>query len=108
MSRWREVVGQCAGFAGSGLVRTRHAGGHVEMLQALPWLGWRAARLSRGCHQRRETWWYRGRCAATIYARRREYARWGSGWNGLAVTGGQRLWWGSWPGRCWGNDREKP
>ena len=50
----------------------RHVGGHVEMLQALPWLGWRAARLSRGCHQPRETWWYRGRCAATIYARRRE------------------------------------
>ena len=25
------------------------------MLHALPWLGWRCARLSRGCHQQRET-----------------------------------------------------
>ena len=32
------------------------------------------------------------------YARRREWGPWGSGWNGLTVTGCQRLWWGSWPG----------
>ena len=48
-------------IGGSGSVAHRgRAGGHVETLQAVPWLGWRAARLSRGCHHRRETWWDRG------------------------------------------------
>ena len=54
------VLGRCTRLAGSGLVRTGHAGGHFEMLQALPWMGWRAATLSRGRHQRRETRWDRG------------------------------------------------
>ena len=71
MSRWRRVLGQCTRLARFGLVRSEHVGGHFEMLQALLGMGWRAATLSRGCHQRRETWWDRARCAATIYARRR-------------------------------------
>jgi hypothetical protein len=75
--------------ARSGLVRTGHAGGRFEMLQALLWMGWRAVTLSRGCHKRRETWWDRGGCAETIYARRREWGRWWNGWNGLAVIGCQ-------------------
>ena len=54
-----------------------------EMLQALRWMGWRAATLSRGCHKRRETWWDRGRCAATSYARRREGDVSGTGGKGL-------------------------
>jgi len=72
MSRGGKWWGSALDWRGLVWCEPRHAGGHVEMLQALPWLGWRAARLSRGCHQPRETWWYRGRCAATIYARRRE------------------------------------
>jgi hypothetical protein len=58
----------------SGLVwcEPGRAGGHFEMLQALRWMGWRAATLSRGGHQRRETWWDGGGCAETSYARRRE------------------------------------
>ena len=72
--------------------------------------GWAggAARLSRGCHQRRETWWDRGRCAATIYARRRDVGTLGQrveraygDWLSAAVVGIV-----AW--RCWGNDREKP
>jgi len=49
-------VGQSTRWAGSGLVRTEHAGGHFEIgPQALLWMGWRAATLSRGCYKRRET-----------------------------------------------------
>jgi hypothetical protein len=70
-------------------------------------MGWRAARLSRGWHKRRETWWDRGGCAATSYARRREEGRWWDGCIGPRVTGCQRLWWRSWRWRCWVNDREK-
>ena len=65
--------GQCTRLARSGPREPGHASGHFEMLQALLWMGWRAAKLSRGCHKRRETWWDRGRCAATISARRREW-----------------------------------
>ena len=35
-------------------------------------VGWRAARLSRSCHKRRETWWDGGRYVETISACRRE------------------------------------
>ena len=35
-------------------------------------VGWRAARLSRSCHKRRETWWDAGRYVETISAGRRE------------------------------------
>ena len=103
------VLGRCTRLAGSGLVRTGHAGGHFEMLQALPWMGWRAARLSRGCHQRRETRWDRGemRCdELCTFGGSRDVG--GTGGQGLTVTGCQRLWWRSWRWRCWGHDREKP
>ena len=36
------------------------------------WVGWRAARLSRSCHKRRETWWDGVRYAETISAGRRD------------------------------------
>jgi hypothetical protein len=35
-------------------------------------VGWRAARLSRSCHKRRETWWDGGRYVETIFACQRE------------------------------------
>ena len=35
-------------------------------------VGWRAARLSRSCHKRRETWWDGGRYVETIFAGQRE------------------------------------
>jgi hypothetical protein len=73
------VLGQCTRLARSGLVRTEHAGGHFDMLQALLWMGWRAATLSRGCHKVRETWWDEGRCAETISAGRRMG---GTSWDG--------------------------
>jgi hypothetical protein len=40
--------------------------------RGLLWVGWRAARLSRSCHKRRETWWDAGGYVETISACQRE------------------------------------
>jgi hypothetical protein len=84
------------------LVRTEACRRHVEMLHALPWLGWRCARLSRGCHQRRETWWDPGemRCddlctSADVGTLGERVERAYGDWLSAAVVG-IAAW------RCWG------
>jgi hypothetical protein len=60
-----------------------HAGGHFGMLQALRWMGWRAARLSRGCHRGAK------RCGTGGDALRR--AMHGGGSGDVGGTGGKGL-----------------
>ena len=67
------VAGQVVTFDMSGLVWCkpgRLAG--ISGCAGFLWVGWRAARLSRSCHKRRETWWDGVRYAETISAGRRD------------------------------------
>ena len=71
----------------------------------LLWVGWRAARLSRGCQQRARNVVVPGEMRCDDLSTSADVATLGQRVEGAY---GDRLWWGSWPGRCWGNDREKP
>ena len=66
------------------------------MLHALPWLGWRCARLSRVVTSGAKCGGTGGDALRRFLCTSADVGTLGDGWNGLTVTGCQRLWWGSW------------
>jgi len=105
MSRGREVVGQCAGLAGSGLVRTEACRRACRDAPGFALAGLAGCEVVAGLSAAARNAVVPGEMRCDDLSTSADVATLGQRVEGAY---GDRLWWGSWPGRCWGNDREKP